>query len=192
MTMLVVCSAIQMVSQSQSFHITKSVSAEYNIMTASNGWLLACVCAQVTESLPAQRRIQRNRGKSKLVQPHQASLRFSLLTIIISSERQPETNRVRKKRKLSSLPSRHMSRALSPSSMEMDSNSDNPTRWAVIESLSSSEISLKHSPIFKCFPTQCGSCGWRSSCTYHSVYEGTIHRSPNFGMRAQWQSTWFC
>ena len=50
--------------------------------------------------------------------------RLSLLTIIMSSEL-PETNRIRK-RKLSSL--LHSSRAPTPSSIEIDSSSDNPTR----------------------------------------------------------------
>ena len=62
-------------------------------------------------------------------------LRLSLLTIIMSSERPSETNRIRKiagsvKGKLSSL--LHLSRAPTPSSIEVVPNSDNRTlaRWA--------------------------------------------------------------
>ena len=58
-----------------------------------------------------------------------ASLRLSLMTIIMSSERQPEANRIRKiarsfKGKLSSL--LHSSRAPT-SSIGMDSSSEHPT-----------------------------------------------------------------
>ena len=71
-----------------------------------------------------------NRGKSKLVTAS-TSLRFSHLTIIMSSEKPLETNLIRKiagsfERMLSS-PLR-LSRAPSPSPMKMDSSSDNPTR----------------------------------------------------------------
>ena len=56
----------------------------------------------------------------------------TLLTIIMSSERQPEANRIRKiagifKGKSSLLP-----QAPTPSSIEMDSSTDNPTKWATI------------------------------------------------------------
>ena len=48
--------ACSLLSDSNGVSISKLsyywVSAEYIIMAASNGWLLACVCAQVTKSLP--------------------------------------------------------------------------------------------------------------------------------------------
>lgn len=64
--------------------------------------------------------------------PWEEQTRLSLLTIIImSSERPSETHHIRKvagslKKKLSSL--LHLSRAPTPSSIEMDSTSDNATR----------------------------------------------------------------
>ena len=60
-------------------------------------------------------------------------LRLSLLTIIMSSDIQPETNRIHNKSKLTgSLEAKissplHLSRAPTPSSFEMDSSSDNAT-----------------------------------------------------------------
>ena len=62
-------------------------------------------------------------------------LRFPHPTIIMPSENPSETNRIRKvagsfKGKLSSL--LKLSRGPSPSSIEMDSSSDNPTRWVTI------------------------------------------------------------
>ena len=58
-------------------------------------------------------------------------LRVLFRTIVMSSKRPPETNRMRKiagsfKGSLSSL--LHLSRAATPSSIEMDLNSDNPTK----------------------------------------------------------------
>ena len=91
-------------------------------------------------SLPleiAQRRLDEDlwrvyRGKSQLYSLTATPLRPFLLTIIMSSERSPGTNRMRKiagsfKGKISSL--LHLSRAPTPSSIEMDSSSGNPTRW---------------------------------------------------------------
>ena len=123
--------------------------------------------------------------------------------IIMSSERPSKTNRIHKitgsfKGKISSL--LHLSRAPTPSSIEMDSSTDNPTRW--VTKFFSPTFSLKQFRTFKYFATQCCPCGWdrwRRSRTYHSVCHGSIHivsGSPNFGARFRIgthdQATWFC
>lgn len=73
--------------------------------------------------------------------------RLSLLIIIMSSERQPETNRICNicniagtfKGKLSSI--LQLSRAPTPSSIEKVASSDNPTRW--VTKILFSDIPLK-------------------------------------------------
>ena len=88
------------------------------------------------------------RGKSKLVQPQRSQPWLSLLTIIMSSKRPSETNRIRKiagsvKGKLSSF--LHSSRAPTAPSIETSSSSDNATlaRWVIW--MLFSNILLKHS-----------------------------------------------
>ena len=113
-----------------------------------------------------------------------ANCDFLLLTIIMSREGPFETNRMRKvagslKGKLSSL--LHLSRAPTPSSIEMDSSKlwkpCKASNWTLF-----SDISLKRSLTFKYFATRYGLCGWRGSCTYHSVCHGSIHcpQAPQF------------
>ena len=131
-------------------------------------------------------------------------LRLSLLTIIMSSERPHGTNRIRKaagsfKGKLSSL--LHLSRAPTPSSIKMDSSSDNPTLSSArcVTKIFSPTFHWNSLVLFKCFATQCDPCGWRRSRTYHNVCHGGVHavpRSPNFGasfrIDTRAQATWFC
>ena len=132
------------------------------------------------------------RGKSKLVQPQRTQPWLSLLTIIMSSERPSETNRIRKfagsvKGKLSSF--LHSSRTPTAPSIEMSSSSNNASlaRWVIW--ILFSNILLKQFRTFKIFATQCHLCRSR---TYHSICHGNIQIvwAPNFSGRAQ--ATWFC
>ena len=132
------------------------------------------------------------RGKSKLVQPQRTQRWLSLLTIIMSSKRPSETNRIRKiagsvKGKLSSF--LHSSRAPTAPSIEMSSSSDNATlaTWAIW--MLFFNILLKQFRTFKIFATRCHLCRSR---TYHSICHGStpIIRARNFSGRAQ--ATWFC
>ena len=116
---------------------------------------------------------------------------LSLLTIIMSSERPSETNRVRKiagsvKGKLSSL--LHLPRAPNSAVDRMRSSSDNATlaRWATWVLFSN--IILKRFRTFKIFATQCHPC---RSCTYHTVCCGSLQIvwAPNFSARTP---AYFC